>query len=152
MLWWTRPIREEALRVSFRDIQEAFEFVSVGGGDEYEAFLCKETGKIYYHSELDDDLDELPADIGDSDKFLQIPDKRELDLRKPLALDFAREFLADDFDDVRRFFGKKGAYARFKELLERRGALDQWYAFEAKAEEIALKTWCELNSIEVTDE
>ena len=57
------------MRVSFRDIQDALEFVSVGDGDEHEAFLCKETGKIYYHSELDDDLDELPADIGDSDKF-----------------------------------------------------------------------------------
>ncbi len=140
------------MRVSFKDIQEAFEFVSVGGGDEQEAFLCKETGEIYYHSGLDDDLDELPADIGDSDKFLQIPDKRELDLGKPLALDFAREFLADDFDDVRQFFGKKGAYARFKALLQQRGALDQWYAFEEKAVERALRTWCEVNSIEVADE
>ncbi|MCQ4189044.1 hypothetical protein [Methylocystis suflitae] len=145
-------MREEVLRVSFRDIQDAFEFVSAGGGDEHEAFLCKQTSKIYYHSELYDDLDQLPDDIGDSDKFLQIPDKRELDLGKPLALDFAREFLADDFDGVRRFFRKKGAYARFKELLERRGALDRWYAFEEKAVERALRTWCELNSIEVIDE
>jgi hypothetical protein len=145
-------MREEVLRVSFRDIQDAFEFVSVGGGDEHEAFLCKETGKIYYQSEFADDLDELPDDFGDSDKFLQIPDKRELDLGKSLALDFAREFLADDLDDVRRFFGKTGAYARFKELLQRRGALDQWYAFEEKAVERALRAWCELNSIELTDE
>jgi hypothetical protein len=29
--------------------------------------------------------------------------------------------------------------------------LDQWYAFEAEAEESALKMWCELNSIEVSD-
>lgn len=140
------------MRVSFRDIQEAFEFVSVGGGGEHEAFLCKKTSKIYYHSEFVDDLDELPDDVGDSDKFLQIPNKRELDLGKPLALDFAREFLVDDFDDVRQLFSKKGAYARFKDLLQRRDALDQWYAFEAKAEERALRTWCELNSIEVTDE
>jgi hypothetical protein len=144
-------MREEILRVSFRDIQDAFDFVSVGGGYEHQAFLCKETGKIYYQSEFADDLDELPDDIGDSDKFLQIPDKRELDLGKSLALDFAREFLAHDLNDVRQFFGKKGAYARFKELLQRRGALDQWYAFEEKAVERALRTWCELNSIEVTD-
>ncbi len=138
--------------VSFRNVHEAFEFVSAGGGDEHKAFLCTNTGKIYYHSELCDDLDELPDDVGDSDKYLQIPDKRELDLGKPLALDFAREFLPDDFDDVRKFFGKKGAYGRFKELLVRRGALDQWYAFEAKAEERALRTWCELNSVELSDE
>lgn len=80
---------------SFRDLQEVFESVPLSGGDEHEAFLCKKTGKIYYHSELVDDLDELPNDVGDSDKFLQIPDKRELDLGKPLVLNFAREFLAD---------------------------------------------------------
>jgi hypothetical protein len=94
----------------------------------------------------------LPDDIDDSEKFLQIPDKRELDLGKPLALDFAREFLPDDFDEVRQFFSRRGAYARFKELLDRRGALDQWYDFEAKAEERALRMWCELNSIELSDE
>jgi Uncharacterised protein family (UPF0158) len=143
---------EEALSVRFSDILEAFEFVSAGGGDENEAFLCTRTGKIYYRSELDEDLDELPADIGDSDKFLQIPDKRELDLGKPLALNFAREFLANDFDEVRRFFSKKGAYARFKALLERRRSLDQWYAFEEEAVEKALRAWCELNSIEVAYE
>lgn len=139
------------MRVSFRDLQDAFEFVSVGTG-EHEAFLCKKSGKIYFHSDLADDLDELPDDVGDSDKFLQIPDKRAFDLGKPLVLDFAREFLADDFEDVRQFFGKKGAYARFKGLLERRGALDQWYAFEAKAEVNALRAWCDLNRIELADE
>ena len=138
--------------VSFKDLQEAFEFVSAGGGDEHEAFLCKRTGKIYCHSELVDDLDALPDDIGDGDKFLQIPDKHDLDLGKPLASDFAHEFLADDFEEVRRFFGKKGAYARFKQLLERRGVIDQWYAFEAEAEEKALRAWCELNSIAVAGE
>ena len=96
-------------------------------------------------------MDILPDDIDDNEKFLQIPDKREL-LGKPLALDFARQFLPDDFDEVRQFFSRKGAYARFKELLDRRGALDQWYDFEAKAEERALRMWCDLNSIEVSDE
>jgi hypothetical protein len=72
--------------------------------------------------------------------------------RKPLALDFTREFLPDDFDDVRQFFSRRGAYAKFKDLLRRRGSLDQWYDFEAKAEERALREWCELNSIEASDE
>jgi len=65
-------------------------------------------------------LDELPDDVGDSEKYLQIPDKRELDLGKPLALDFARQFLPNDFDEVRQLFSKRGAYARFKDLLDRK--------------------------------
>ena len=74
------------------------------GGGEHQAFACKQSGKVYWRSELSDDLDELPDDIGGSEKFLQIPDKRELDLGKPLALDFARRFLPGDLDDVRRCF------------------------------------------------
>ena len=82
------------MSVSFKDLQEAFEFVCAASGGEHQAFLCKQSGKLYCHSELCDDLDILPDDIGDSEKFLQIPDKRELDLGKPLALDFARHFPA----------------------------------------------------------
>jgi len=140
------------MTVSLKDIREAFEFVCAGGGGEHQAFLCKQSGKLYCHSDLCDDLDILPDDIDDSEKFLQIPDKRELDLGKPLALDFARQFLPGDFDNVRQFFSGRGAYARFKNLLDRRGVLDQWYDFEAEAEERALRMWCDLNSIEVSDE
>jgi hypothetical protein len=62
-----------------------------------------------------------------------------------------RQFLPGDFDDILLFFSRRGAYAKFKDLLGRRGVLDQWYDFEAKAEERALRMWCDLNSIEVSD-
>jgi hypothetical protein len=137
--------------VSFKDIQEAFEFVCAASGGENQAFLCKQSGKLYCHSELCDDLDILPDQIDDSEKFLPIPHKRDLDLGKPLALDFTRQFLAADLDTVQQFFSRMGAYARFKDLLARRGTLDQWYDFEAKAEETALRMWCDLNSIEIND-
>ena len=74
--------------VSLNDLREAFEFVCAGGEGEHQAFLCKQSGKLYCHSELCDDLDILPDDIDDTEKFLQIPDKKELDLGKPLALEF----------------------------------------------------------------
>src|SRR5450631_2237936 len=107
--------------VRLKDLREAFEFVcAAGGGGEHQAFLCKQSGKLYCHSDLCDDLDILPDDIDDGEKFLQIPDKKELDLGKPLALDFARQFLPGDFDTVRQFFSGSGAYARFKNLLDRR--------------------------------
>ena len=139
------------MRIRLKDLQEAFEFVSAGGGGEHQAFLCKQSGKLYCHSDLCDDLDILPDDIDDAGKFLPIPDKQELDLGKPLALAFTREFLPGDFDDVRQFFSRRGAYARFKALLDQRGVLADWYAFEAKAEEKALREWCALHSLEVSD-
>jgi len=67
------------------------------------------------------------------------------------VLDFAREFLPDDYDEVRRMFSRKGAYANFRALLVRKNALDRWYDFESKATERALRDWCELNSIAVAD-
>jgi hypothetical protein len=137
--------------VSFQDILNSFEFVGSGGG-LHEAFLCRRTGKIYWRAELSD-LDEfeeeLPDDIEDGEKYIAIPGKRDLGLGKPLVLDFAREFLASDFDDVRYMFSKRGAYQKFRALLIRRNALDRWYDFESKSTERTLREWCELNSIEL---
>ncbi|WP_353817004.1 hypothetical protein [Mesorhizobium sp.] len=63
-----------------------------------------------------DDVEELPDDVEDSERYIAIPDKRELDLGKPLVLTFARHHLPDDYDKVREIFSRAGAYARFKDL------------------------------------
>ena len=138
------------MAVSFSDLQLAFEFVSSGGMGENEAYLDRQSGNIYWHSEVGDNDEELPDDI-DDEKYISIPDKRELDLGKPLALDFAREFLVDDYDEVRQIFSRRGAYRRYKELLVRRGALERWYDFSNKAEETALREWCAENGIELSE-
>jgi hypothetical protein len=139
---------------SFSDIALAFEFVSSAGVGSHEAFLCRRTGKIYWRSDfadLDELEEEMPDDVEDGEKYIAIPDKRELDLGKPLALDFAREVLPNDFDEVRYMFSKRGAYKNFRALVTRRNVLDRWYEFEAKATERALREWCELNSVELAD-
>jgi len=141
--------------VSFKELLDAYEFAGMSGSlGEYHAYLCRQTGKIYLHAE-DSDIpefnDEVPDDIEDDEKYIAIPDKRELDLGKPLALAFAREILPGDFDEVRYIFIKKGAYPKFRSLLARRHAIDRWHDFESKATEQALREWCELNSITVAD-
>ena len=139
---------------SFADICLAFEFASSAQPGANDAILCRSTGKIYYRSELagiDDFADEQPDEDPDDENYIAIPDKRNLGLGKQLALDFAEEFLPDDFDDVRDLFGRRGAYSKFKALLMRRHALDRWHAFEEKATNQALRDCCEENSIEVSD-
>ncbi|WFU73897.1 MULTISPECIES: hypothetical protein [unclassified Bradyrhizobium] len=139
--------------VSLGDITEAFEFANTDGGvAQFRAFVCRQTGKIYYQTkglDSEDFDDDPPDDIDDEEKYVPLPDKRELGLGKPLVLDFAREFLPDDVDDVRYFFSKRGAYPKFKVLLARRGAIDRWHAFQAKATERALREWCALHEIEI---
>ena len=111
------------MSVSLLDLQLAFDFVSSGAAGENEAYLDRQSGKIYWHSEFSDNDKELPDDI-DDEKYIAIPDKRELELGKPLVLDFAREFLPDDYDEVRHIFSRRGACRRCKDLLVRRGALE----------------------------
>src|SRR6516225_3053950 len=126
--------------VSFSDLQLTFEIVSSGGMGENEAYIDRQSGKIYWHSEFGDNDEELPDDI-DDEKYISIPDKRELDLCKSLVFDFAREFLPDDYDEVRHIFSRRGAYRRFKDLLVRRDALKRWYDFSNKAEVATLREW-----------
>ncbi|MBY5466335.1 hypothetical protein ELH75_33965 [Rhizobium leguminosarum] len=137
------------MAVDFSELLDAFEFVSSVGIGENTAFLCKETGKIYWHSDWADDVEEIP-DIEDSEEYIRILEKKELDLGKPLVLKFARHHLPGDSDKVLEIFSREGAYARFKDLLEQRHAIDRWYAFERKATEEALRTWCDDNDIEVS--
>ena len=62
--------------------------------------------------------DELPDDIEDDEKYLKIPNKRELGPGKPLALEFAREFLRGDFDEVRDIFGRRKAYFEISRVAD----------------------------------
>ena len=133
--------------VSFSDLQLAFEFVNSGGMGENEAYLDRQSGKIYWHSEFGDNDEKLPNDI-DDEKYILIPDRKELHLGKALVFNFAREFLPDDCDEVRQIFNRRGAYRQFKDLLARRGALERWYDFSNEAEEAALREWCAANGID----
>ena len=126
--------------IEFGDIVDAFDFVSFGQMFEHQAFLNKETGKIYWHSEVGDNEGELPEDI-DDDKYIEIPHKKELNLGKFLVLDFAYEYLPNDADEIETIFRRKGAYSKFKALLESRKLIDKWYEFESSAQEKALKAW-----------
>ena len=51
------------MAISFSDLRLAFELVSSGGMNENEAYLDRQSGKIYWHSEFGDNDEELPDDI-----------------------------------------------------------------------------------------
>lgn len=136
------------MAVSFDDIENAFFFVSMGQMYMHNAYLCKETGEIFYNSDMVDS-DELPEDIDDPDKYISIPHKNELDLGKALVIEFASEFLPEELNKVYSIFRRKGAYSRYKDLLESKGVLEDWYKFEDERQKAALKEWCRENKIEI---
>ena len=136
--------------MKFFDIDFAFNFVSSAEYGMNSAYLCKDTGKIYYESAFGDS-DELPDDFEDSDRYIEIPHKRDLGLGAELVFDFIDEHLPDKAQEVEKIFRSKGAYSKFKELLSRSGLLEKWYEFEQVKAESALIKWCIQNDIEIED-
>jgi hypothetical protein len=135
--------------VSLDQLQNAMEWVSSDFLDN-EAYICRQTGKIHWvagEPGMFDEDEEVPEDIHDADKYIAVPDKRDLDLGKQLAFDFTSQYLAERYDDVRDIFRAKGAYRRFKDILERKGLLEEWYRYSDERAAKALAEWCELEGL-----
>jgi hypothetical protein len=140
------------LTVNFRDLLDAFMWVSGDAAFSPEAYISRESGKIYWKGFDDSSLEEeLPDDIDDPDLYVPVPSKNDLDLGRRLVFRFAEEHLGDACELVYGFFRSRGAYARFKDLLDRKGQLDHWHDYETKAVEAALREWCEDNDLRIAD-
>jgi len=138
--------------IKYDDLSAAFDFVSFAAPMEHRAYVSLDTGAIYWISETNPiDEEDLPDDLDASDRYIAIPDKNELDLGNNLALRFVEEQLPDRYADVEDFFRRRGAYARFKELLAAEKCLEKWYAFEAESTERALRHWCKANEIQLAE-
>jgi hypothetical protein len=142
---------EMSTRVSLSELLDAFEWVSTAGPFENVAYVSRESGKIWLVSDFDDTGDEPPEDADDDSLYLTVPRKAELDLGRSLAIEFTEQELADCSKEVRGFFAKAGAYAKFKDLLAERGALEAWYAYEASGVQKALRAWAAENDIELIE-
>jgi len=138
-------------RFLFSDIENAFMYVGSAMYGMNSALLCKETGEIYYRSEMYGIDDTEEADDFDLDQCIEIPHKNDLDLGRRLVFEFVEEYLPDDYGRVREFFRHEGAYSHYKDLLDRRGLLEKWYEIEKQREEEALRRWCKENDIELEE-
>ncbi len=131
---------------NIEDIIIAYEFVSTGMSGDTRVVLDKKTGEIHYESvaageEIEEDLD--------WEYCVEVPDKYDLDLGNQLVFDFVRQHMPDEYDRVSDYFRSKGAYRRFKDLLETQDLLDVWYGYQDQRVEEALRRWCEANGVEL---
>ncbi len=127
--------------ITFSEIHDAFLFVSSAGYGQNSAFLCPDTGRIFFQSDLGG-IDEIKDEGVELEDCLEIPHNNDLDLGQQLVFEFVDRPLPEDSDRVRLIFRKSGAYSRFKDLLESKGLLEMWYDFEGQREEQALREWC----------
>jgi len=135
--------------INYRELEDAFLFVS--GDLEYmnRAVINKKTGKIYYHSEMTG-IDDFPEDV-ESEDYIVVPHKNELDLGRDLVFRFVSSHLPQKIDEVHQMFRSKGAYRRFKEFLDELGLLDEYHQFQDEQTTQALLQWCEDNGLQVSE-
>jgi hypothetical protein len=132
----------------FSEILDGYEFCAFGDPMDPQAVLSLERGTVHIVSG-DMGLDEEPPEDIETGPYLALPDKAELQLGKNLAIEFTEEYLPNDVSTVLGFFQKRGAYGNFKGLLEHRGQLEAWFAYERTAKESRLRQWCADNGIEL---
>jgi hypothetical protein len=127
--------------VSLDDLLAAFEWVNACAPTENSAFVSRKTGATHWASDVADVEDELPEDIDDASIYVEVPHKNDLDLGRNLALKFVDEKLPEAGATAAAFFRQRGAYSRFKRLLESKDMLQAWYDYEAQAVERGLRKW-----------
>ncbi len=125
--------------IKYDDLALAFDFVSAAPPMEHRAYICMETGAIYWVSDLGSTDEDVPDDLEESDRYIAVPHKNDLDLGRELVLRFAAAELPQQYSRVEDFFRRRGAYARFKDLLAAEGRTEMWYAFESQSTERALR-------------
>jgi len=137
--------------MDINDIETVFMIVSHDSplGENY-AMICKSTGQIHYATD-DDEIDEIPEEAYESDDWVAIPHRNDLDLGRKLVFEFVERKMPSEIDRVSYFFNRRGAYARYKDLLDENGLLKEWYDFENERERRAILEWCRENGIEITE-
>jgi hypothetical protein len=136
--------------VYLSELLDALEWVSAAGA-ESSAYVSRETGRIYWHTETGELEEEIPDDVEDETLYASVPHKHDLDLGQRLAFRFVQANAPDAYEQVRGYFSRRGAYGRFKDFLERTGLLDAWYAYEQQATESALREWAESEGLDVVE-
>jgi hypothetical protein len=92
---------------------------------------------------------ELPKDIEDGMLYVAVPHKNDLELGRTLVFAFVEEVVPIHLRTVEAYFRQRGAYAKFKALLERERLVEHWYEYEAIATRAALEQWAVENSFVV---
>jgi hypothetical protein len=134
--------------MNYSNIEDAFLFVSSAAPFEHSAVVHRITGETFFASENIGES-EFPDDVDDNDDYIAIPHRNDLDLGKPLVMEFVRSHCSELANRVIAIFSRRGAYGRFKELMAEKGLLEQWYAFENARTKVALLEWCAENGLDI---
>lgn len=113
--------------VKYDDLESAFLWSSSAAPFENTALLHRQTGEVFLKSMHGDFEEDLPEDIEDGSIYISAPHKNDLNLGRDMVFDFIEAVAPQHLSKVESYFRQRGAYSKFKALLERDSLLDGWY-------------------------
>ena len=136
--------------IRYDDLEMALHWASSGAPFENRAFVSRETDKLFTQLLGGDFAGEAPDDLDDGGLYIEVPHKNELDLGRQLVFRFVEDSAPILAQDVHSIFRHRGAYAQFKNLLDRTDLLERWFEYESGAMRTALMVWAKEHGFEVT--
>lgn len=125
---------------------------------QYGSYACVNLGDgriiVGPSSEVADaeEIEELEAQLQEG-SWIDLPNRQDLDLGVRLVFRFADEFLGPaDNERVQRYFSRRGAFRKWKDLLAERGLLNRWYRYEYDEGVATFKDWLVENDIPFEDD
>lgn len=127
--------------IPYNDLHSAFNFVSAGAPYERNAYIAKDTGEVFHAAQIYDAYRRIPHDVDDDERYWSVPHRQDLDLGGRLELKFVAEHMPAQLAVAEEFFQRRGAHAKFHELVEKEGKQALWRQYEQHATELALRKW-----------
>ena len=127
--------------VALEDLEHALFWVPNSPELNAQAFVSRTTGKLFLRGADGPVDDDFPEDIDDGLEYIAVPNRNDLGLGRQLVHRFVEEAAPHLRHHVQEAFRRRGAYARFKALLDDNSLLDAWHDYERAATREALIQW-----------
>ena len=120
-------------------------------------FSLKQLWDAYQEADFSSQDGSYAAINPDDGRIVVVPSEfafgLDVELGRPLVFQFAEQYLnAADYERAERYFSRRGAYRKWKDLLIARDLEKKWYQFEEKATIEALKEWLTENDVTFIDD
>ncbi|MCI8830705.1 MAG: hypothetical protein HFG43_06925 [Lachnospiraceae bacterium] len=123
--------------------------------DNYTYFLDLETGEsVFLADELVTGLDNegLEDEIEENlERYLRLPTKFEIH-EYHIMEEFIWTLKGDRADKLEHAIQGRGAFRRFKDMVDRMGISQQWYDFQAEYYRKLAIEWCQEHGLEYIEE
>ena len=133
------------MKVNLKEIAQ--ELQTLSGEDCF--YYNKITGELEYFNREQENPNDLDIDeIDEDENVVALPSKYSID-DYGIMKDFM--FAQKDkkiHDAIYDSIHQKGAFRKFRQVVEQYGILQKWYEFKDKEYEDIVKEWCEKNGLE----